>query len=74
MGHDNVILLEDRMTSGVRAEQARAADRPCRCAQDRAFFEGCFPDLSNSSPQGRRLMRNPFGSHGGVAAKQEVTL
>jgi hypothetical protein len=38
----------------------RAADRPCRSAQDRAFFEDCFPDLLVSLSEGR-LTRKAFG-------------
>src|SRR6266498_4431436 len=43
------------------AQQARVADRPCRGAQDRAFFEERFPDLLMLSSQGRRLTRRAFG-------------
>jgi hypothetical protein len=49
------------MVNDRAAEQARAADRPCRCAQDRTFFEDCFPDLLNQYAQGRRLTRKPLG-------------
>lgn len=43
------------------AEHGLAADRPCRCAQDRWFFENCCPDLSMLSSQGRRLKPKPLG-------------